>query len=168
MCELPQLYATDPHSAHNRLRAHLKRRLENNNLRQWSATVILRLRHAWGVLALIQKPADLVVGQSCWHLLPGSCNADLHYLLFSQPDHCKAMVCNPIPPDDEHTPTFLPLDLLVYPRSQQNFKSWVVRIVVGGLLGVGVTGAWVSFVVFTKIMAILAGCLEVVRNGRAC
>src|ERR1700735_2147967 len=79
-----QIYVVEPHSAHNWLRANLKRRLENDNLRQWSATVILRLRHAWGVLALSQKPADLVAGQSCWQLLPGSCNADLYYLLSSQ------------------------------------------------------------------------------------
>jgi len=79
------------------------------------------------------------------------------------------MVRNPIPPDDEHTPTFLPLDLLMYPRGQQISKSsLVIGIMVGGLLGVGITAACMSFVVFTKTMAILDVCLEAVRNGNAC
>jgi hypothetical protein len=56
----------------------------------------------------------------------------------------------------------------MYPRGQQISKSsLVIGIVVGGLLGVGITAACMSFVVFTKTMAILDVCLEAVRNGQS-
>jgi hypothetical protein len=54
---------------------------------------------------------------------------------------------------------------LVCPRGQQISNSWViVGIVVGGVLGMSITGACMLFVVFTKIMVILD---EVVRNGQS-